>query len=897
MKMVPNLHNLAQLYLFLLGIVFLFPLSASGVVSVTSPAYRSDVSGNTTIQISAPGQTSAVAKCWQAGSGMGQDTTVATISLDGSGNGSFVFPADSYPHGPLIIRITAGGDTCHLQLYNTGGTPWKEGLASAPPPPQAAGLVLAFADDFDGPLSISQNGFGTTYGAHMVPASKDFSRPRFRNYEDSARNPFFQRDSYLRIRATTVVDEAGLEGDLLKDAKAANWDINGMTGTGFINSVDQNREGFKMRVPFYMECRFIAQRAKGTWPAFWALSIPNGSEDWGELDVIEAYGSNNNNQYWTSYHIHPGSKEKGDKVVLMDAAGIGGPATLDWSASPQTYGCLVTETTTTFYLNDVEVWNTPTKAEWLNQEFFFMINYALAGQSGWLSELGRYGFQSDMYVDWVRVYDAQASVTVPAASHRWQFNGDTTDSVAGANGVVVGDADPHFTQDWIEGDSSLSLDGNGDGVRVGNSSLHNAFTDYSVAVWFKPDTVSGTATLFEEGGGYNGFGLRLNGNSVEARAHGGPSQISTSVSGVVAGEWQLAVATFAGGTLNVYLNDGAIAASTVGGPASVGSHAQPAGIGLTFNGGVFQSGTGDYFDGLIDDVRIWDGTALTLQEAATVYSEAPSFTPGNLQLGKLTITQPLRGAAGEWQDVTFSQPYSVVPVVVASPVGWNGTDDCSIRIRAVTTTGFQCQIDEWDYLDGAHGAETISWLAIEPGDYTLAGRTICARSHDDIDSSWTTKTLTASFPAPPVVIGSVTSNNDGAAAVIRLRNVTATSFDLRLQEQEAGADFDGDPSGSTAHANETVSYIAIESGAASDSGFTSGVLTNVKETWKPLAFGAAFPGQYFFAAMQTFAGSDPCVVRYQQLTDTGVSVMVQEETSADSEIGHAYEQIGWLVFE
>src|SRR5690606_12534458 len=146
----------------------LLTVSIQAAVTVTSPAYRADISGNTTVTIQAPGATTAVVKCWQNGTGLGQDTTVATVTLDGSGNGSFVFPAASYPHGPNTIGSTAGSDTSHLQVYNTGGVSWKEGLSAAPTPSQAQGMSLVYSDDFTGALSISRTGSGATYGSHTV---------------------------------------------------------------------------------------------------------------------------------------------------------------------------------------------------------------------------------------------------------------------------------------------------------------------------------------------------------------------------------------------------------------------------------------------------------------------------------------------------------------------------------------------------------------------------------------------------------------------------------------------------------------------------------------------------------------------------------------------------------
>ncbi len=126
-------------------------------IAVSSPEYCSDVAGDTTVTLVAPGFKRLIVKCWKQGDGLGSDSTVATVDLDAKGNGSFVFPADAYPHGPVTVRISGENgdakDNCYLQLYNKGGVSWNEGMPEDPP--AAEGLALVFADDFNGPFSTS----------------------------------------------------------------------------------------------------------------------------------------------------------------------------------------------------------------------------------------------------------------------------------------------------------------------------------------------------------------------------------------------------------------------------------------------------------------------------------------------------------------------------------------------------------------------------------------------------------------------------------------------------------------------------------------------------------------------------------------------------------------------
>jgi hypothetical protein len=185
--------------------------------------------------------------------------------------GSFVFPADKYPHGPINVRISGVSgniqDNCYLQLYNRGGVAWNEGLPKDPP--AAEGMQLLFADDFTGPLSISGKDPKATYYDHKPPhGSQDFSAHRFTGHDEPG-NPFAQADSYLRIRASDKTKSAGI-----------------------ISSVKSDGSGIKATVPCYFECRFIGPNVIGAWPAFWLLTdnLSDTSLPCDELDIIEAYG-------------------------------------------------------------------------------------------------------------------------------------------------------------------------------------------------------------------------------------------------------------------------------------------------------------------------------------------------------------------------------------------------------------------------------------------------------------------------------------------------------------------------------------------------------------------------------------------------------------------------------
>ena len=370
-------------------------------VFVTEPPYRSEIKGDTGVKIRAVGMDSARAYCWQQPTekdpnpwGHDQLVTPDGIALDADGRGAFVFPADQFPNGPINVRIfasnTAGKrDICELQLFNQGGVKWNQGI---PPtdPPGAKGLKLIFSDDFDGPLSISNDGRGARYNAHK-PRFGDFSGWQFSDVLGDGK-PFAQTGTWLKIAAR-------------KDSESPKG------RSGILASVNMDGKGLWAKAPAYLECRFTAQSAIGTWPAFWTITHLDSGQNGDELDIVEAYGGNgkgNPNHPGYSIVTHPWGQKKPDgskkehpstKVKIME---LGGKSY--WSTTFHTYAVSIGLEETVYYFDDIEVFRHPTNNISRDFPHCFLVNYAIGGISGWPINLTRYGNGTDMWVDYIRVY-------------------------------------------------------------------------------------------------------------------------------------------------------------------------------------------------------------------------------------------------------------------------------------------------------------------------------------------------------------------------------------------------------------------------------------------------------------------------------------------------------------
>lgn len=371
-----------------------------GKITVTAPELRSDITQNEIfIEAYAPGFTAVKFESLHQpdAENPAEEGYIKTIAENLIPNRyGFVkakFPANDFPYGPISIKVTAtapgNSDSYYVQLYNTVGVKWNMGAESAPTPKHAQGMELAYVDDFNGPLSISKSGMGTTYSSH-TPYGGDYGDATFEDYEGKY-NPFDQRDEYFKISVTAP----------------ENYKKNNRYGLkyagGLISTVHPDGTG-KAWTHGYFECRMICPPGLGTWPAFWLLSQNRMDADrtyTAEVDIIEGYGYelNKPRQCYHRWSFVDGQSHTNLATKYdMTANGM-----TDTAQAFHTYAARVDEDFTYFYIDDVEVWKQPTYDS-AQGPLFFMINLAMGPGGGGIVDLSDYGEAADMYVDYVRVY-------------------------------------------------------------------------------------------------------------------------------------------------------------------------------------------------------------------------------------------------------------------------------------------------------------------------------------------------------------------------------------------------------------------------------------------------------------------------------------------------------------
>jgi len=273
---------------------------------------------------------------------------------------------------------------------------------------------------------------------------------------------------------------------------------------------------------------------------------------------------------------------------------------------------------------------------------------------------------------------------------------------------------------------------------------------------------------------------------------------------------------------------------------------------------------------------------------------APQFIVDNSvtpePIGEYGMTGQFDENAGadDWKTITLAGVY-IDPVVVATPVSYDGADPSVIRIKSVTSTSFDIRIEEYESDDGSHTTEDVSYLVIEKGNHTLGGGQKVVAEEVAVDHNWLlVDTSAALFPAgdTPVIIASVVSDNDHNTVTTRLKLVDDNSFEVRLQEEL----------NANTHGSETVAYIGLEKGDYIDGAGNSFEVgsQSVNSSFETISF-TEVTDPRFLASIQSFNESDTAALRYKVLTTSDVALFVEEERSIDADMTHIDEEVGYVV--
>ena len=216
-----------------------------------------------------------------------------------------------------------------------------------------------------------------------------------------------------------------------------------------------------------------------------------------------------------------------------------------------------------------------------------------------------------------------------------------------------------------------------------------------------------------------------------------------------------------------------------------------------------------------------------------------------------------------------------------------GEDGCALydyELTRIWTAIDQCGNQAID-------SQEVSILDITAPDiyriYTLPnGKKMVAGVMENVTHRWKTISLPIDFPTTPLIFSQVISEEDPAVVTTRVRNISISQFELKLQEEEANS--------TTPHAEEKVAWIAIEAGTEEVSNVMDVDLLSVNQNWSTVNFKKTFDtNPVILSNIQSVLESDPATIRFRSLNVSNIQFRINEETSSDGEDTHNNE---WMAY-
>lgn len=280
-----------------------------------------------------------------------------------------------------------------------------------------------------------------------------------------------------------------------------------------------------------------------------------------------------------------------------------------------------------------------------------------------------------------------------------------------------------------------------------------------------------------------------------------------------------------------------------------------------------------------------------------------------------------------FKTITFIEPFGTVPIVVSTASN-EGTDPADLRIRNVTTTGFEISPVETASHNGGHDPMTVDYIAIEAGITTLPDGTVIVAGFHDTSSTvagangvtpnvFDTVIHSAPLTNEPGVIASIQTmnneeNNVPAEPSVPFLSVAVgalqftNKFWLSLERSETVAFPNASTPLGSITVPETIGWIAFPNGTAGRFTDTSGnsigwdariTADNITGDCVENPFTASsWPNARVVGTREGRDGGDGGWMRRCNITNTTVSYQLEEDIVRDTEQGHTAENISLLSF-
>lgn len=268
------------------------------------------------------------------------------------------------------------------------------------------------------------------------------------------------------------------------------------------------------------------------------------------------------------------------------------------------------------------------------------------------------------------------------------------------------------------------------------------------------------------------------------------------------------------------------------------------------------------------------------QTVSATTTETPPTPPSPLDTGSVLVSS-------DWAQVSLSRSF-IDPVVVVGPATDMDPEPGLVEVRNVTPTSFQLRFAEWEYLDGVHEEEIVSYLVVERGTTTLpSGARIEAGTATSSTSTTRNQLFSEAFAGRPSIAVTIVDRSSEPLTAPRVVSLTNTRIRHRLWVEEA----------EPARPEQQLNWVAWSTG--SDDGLvdgfaweTSSIVTDERARAIPLT--RDYSTACIFGNVRTNT-PNPATVR--RTGENQLELRIVEEQSRDLELGLGNETITYIALD
>ncbi len=187
-----------------------------------------------------------------------------------------------------------------------------------------------------------------------------------------------------------------------------------------------------------------------------------------------------------------------------------------------------------------------------------------------------------------------------------------------------------------------------------------------------------------------------------------------------------------------------------------------------------------------------------------------ALAPGTYDLNGVTAKAGnASGITSNWTKVSFDSPFSQVPVVFGTQVTNNSAPTTSVRVRNVTTDGFEVKLQYEEAVTPGNVGESVCYIAMTPGTGSYDGKKIqVGRTADLVVGNYfsANRIEFGGSYIEPAFFGFMQTESDGIASTLRIKKRGATFAEV-FKDREISKS-------TKAVSKETVGWFVAETGSS-----------------------------------------------------------------------------------